>query len=488
MSLKNQIAFGKNIILQKKCDQACVKFKQAFRQSRRRINALEEDCVNSLYHLLLDAKEKQSNATTARSVERKEQENSVRRAKTAVHHGYRPASTRISDEQEDSKVPPKRPSTAALKDYRISYSFVKDGMDISRIRRHDKNHTKKQSDGVPGRGFVKNETNLTTNNGTTSKTIEININDTETEQALQTKSEESDSEEIETRNDSSLNTTSMLNRPQIRNSLKSATAVTLCENKDDSPIHEQTETLRTNVTNLSGVDILSNPHVRPATVIGHTTGLKFSENNGQHKSRAVFEVTTVDDDDNDNEVSDNENVTSMLGYGLEVPGIDEEMPGIVNPESNENLIQSSNSQSEYGKPTRCSSSIARINTRPKSRASPRPCSRKRVSKAGIERPGSENILQQSAEKTQNFLKDYAKKSKLFSYVVNANSSIVAPRDRKIYRSPKVTFQELVSIKAEVKKQLMQTRAIVQKSARLSSYVQKLTGQSTLRAQRIEQLQ
>lgn len=92
-----------------------------------------------------------------------------------------------------------------------------------------------------------------------------------------------------------------------------------------------------------------------------------------------------------------------------------------------------------------------------------------------------SVLRTSSEKTQSFLTQYAKKSKVFSYVVKTRSSIMAPRERmSSHRSPCITYQELASIKASMKQHESRTRSLVQRSYKLSSYVDKLATAGEIR--------
>ena len=490
MSLKGQIAFGKNIILQKKCEQACNKYKNNLRQSRRRINTLEEDCVTSLYHLLLDAKggQGQSNSKIS-SVPDTQPKNEAerRRAKSAVH-GHRPASTKVSDGQQGDGGLLRRPSTTSLKNYHISYSFVKDGMDISSVTRDvNKNQNRNNS--------AKTELTIHASNRgphkqTTTSGIQVRINDVTGELPDQNKVDKSSSNEIEKSDNSK--SQGMLNRLQIRNGLKSASFAGPSDNKDGLTFSDKAENKRRSMTDLDEIGKDSNFQIRPATVIGHARRAESPVKNGKPKSHALFKVTKQGEEDSNNDlISDSENTSPKAGSEVEEANstirdsIEETVivdKGETENDQNQGLIIVSDQE----KRRRCASSIARINPRPKSTPNLRPRSRKKSSSSGIDQE-QEDILQQTAERTQGFLKDYAKKSKLFSYVVNANASSAAPRGRKIYRSPSVTYQELVSIKAGIKKQLLQTRVIVQKSARLSSYVNKISNQVTRRAEKLEQL-
>ncbi|WAR20234.1 hypothetical protein MAR_002072, partial [Mya arenaria] len=89
-----------------------------------------------------------------------------------------------------------------------------------------------------------------------------------------------------------------------------------------------------------------------------------------------------------------------------------------------------------------------------------------------------DLLHVSAEKAETFLKDYSKKSKIFGYVVKTRTSTIAPKERlRSYRSPCITYQELVSIKANIRQHQAHTKTLLQSSAKLSSYVDTLANAS-----------
>ena len=486
MSLKGQIAFGKNIILQRECEQTCNKYKNNLKQSRRRINNLEEDCVTSLYHLLLDAKGSQGNdKPNADSIPETNKSNGVvpRRAKSAVH-GQRPASTQITDGQDVPLL--RRQSTTSLKNYQISYSFVKDGMDISSAaRKENKRKTIKNA---------RTETNHVSNHGADKQSgIHVTLND-KTAEFRDSNNIDNNMEEIDT---CISKAEGLLNRPQIKNTLKSASfpggpsgdngVVTLLSKKSENR----------SMTDIDEVGKRGHFQIRPATVIGHAREAKPPENDTEPNSQGVFKVTKLGENDSNNDACDFQ--TKSLKAELDgedvkpsVRGSDDKTQIIddneIECDQNQLLagvtdqLQELQEKSHRHVPT----SISRKKQRPKSTPNLKSRSRKKSTGFGQDQT-QEDLLQQTAERTQGFLKDYAKKSKLFSYVVNANTSKAAPRDRKIYRSPNVTYQELVSIKAGIKKQLLQTRVILQKSARLSSYVNKISSQVSRRAERLEQL-
>ena len=487
MSLKGQIAFGKNIILQRECEQTCNKYKNNLKQSRRRINNLEEDCVTSLYHLLLDAKGSQGNdKPNADSIPETKKSNGVvpRRAKSAVH-GHRPASTQITDGQDVPLL--RRQSTTSLKNYQISYSFVKDGMDISSAARKENK-----------RKAIKNartETNVSNRGDDKQSTVGIHVtlND-KTAEFHDSNNIDNNMEEIDT---CISKAEGLLNRPQIKNTLKSASfaggpsgdngVVTLLSKKSENR----------SMTDIDEVGKRGHFQIRPATVIGHAREAKPPENVNEPNSQGVFKVTKLGENDSNKDASDfqtkspkeepdGEDVKPLVRDSKEETEIIDDNE--IECDQNQLLtgvtdqLQELQEKSHRHVPT----SISRKKQRPKSTPNLRSRSRKKSTGFGQDL-AQEDLLQQTAERTQGFLKDYAKKSKLFSYVVNANTSKTAPRDRKIYRSPNVTYQELVSIKAGIKKQLLQTRVILQKSARLSSYVNKISSQVSRRAERLEQL-
>ena len=110
----------------------------------------------------------------------------------------------------------------------------------------------------------------------------------------------------------------MLSRPQIKNTLKSASIAIPTDNNDVLTISEQSETIRKSMSDLDEVGKVSNFQIRPATVIGHAVRAKTSENNGKLKSHAVFRLTTKGEKDRNNELSDWENDSPISGTDLEI--------------------------------------------------------------------------------------------------------------------------------------------------------------------------
>ena len=480
MSLKDQIALGKNTILQKKCDQTCSKFKRDFRQSRRRINALEEDCVKSLYHLLLDAKDRQNRTFPMLSENEKIREKGSRKVKSAVY-GSRSTAASNNDNTEENVVKVRRPATSmSVRNYQVSYSFVKNGMDISKIQR------------VTLEPFDKSNNNDAMNTGINHSIIkqrpktpgiEINVVDAtvenDVEPSLETVSNNNVPRPVSV--GACLKRSPSLNRPQITNTLINRDNLSpASKNTDSMALAKQAAILSGSTSNLNEISSRAHLQVRPATVLGNVTDpTTLLSEDGQLST--VFRVSATSDDESNNELSDNEANTSSYGTKLVITETN-----LRDPEEeitlNEQRSPSTNMSSNTGRQRSCnrsSSSVSRISFRSR----PNQKSARSVDRQS----DTDTTLQQSAEKTQRFLKEYAKKSKLFSYVVNANASAAAgPKEKKIHRSPNVTYQELVSIKASIQKQMMQTRDILQKSARLSNYVTKLTGLGAKRAQREEQ--
>ena len=496
MSLKDQLALGKNTILQKKCDQTCVKFRRDFRQTRRRINTLEEDCVKSLYHLLLDAKGQNTPGSPAVQDKDKTKDTNTRTTKSAIYAArHRKVSQSERENTEEIAKPPRRPATSmSVRNYHISYSFVKNGLDIAKVQRDklessDKIKTDNMNGNINHSGinpisqrrantamsFAHSESNAIDQRPPTAG-IEINITDTGLENDLD-ESFSPSSRDNGLRPVTAgvyLKTSTPLTRPQISNTLRDPVT--------PAPRNSETVTLAKQDVNLNGstselfeLNPKAHLRVRPATVLGNVTRSAFPvEEDRLDSKHANINVNATSDDESYNAVSDSE---ALVGGETPEPsprlGDDEEI--FFNGHRNANSTQCTPSYN------RSNSSVARIYARPRS---------KRKSAKSIDRESeTETVLQQSADKTQRFLKEYAKKSKLFSYVVNADISsahAAGPRERKIQRSPNVTYQELVSIKANIKKQMTQTKVILQKSARLSNYVNKLTGLGVSRAQRVEQ--
>ena len=494
MSLKDQLALGKNTILQKKCDQTCVKFRRDFRQTRRRINTLEEDCVKSLYHLLLDAKGQNTPGSPAVHDKDKTKETNTRTAKSAIYAArHRKISQSDRENTEEIAKPPRRPATSmSVRNYHISYSFVKNGLDIAKVQRDklessDKINTDNMNGNINHSGiyaqkrantamsFAHSESN-TINQRPTTTGIEINITDTGLENDL----DESFSPSSRDNNlrpvtaGEYLKTSTPLTRPQISNTLRDP-VLPASRNSETATHTKQNVDLNGSTSELFELNPKAHLRVRPATVLGNVTRSAFpGDENRLDSKHANINVNATSDDESYNAVSDSE---ALVGNETPEPsprvGDDEGI--FFNGQRNANSTQCTPSYN------RSNSSVARIYARPRS---------KRKSAKSLDRESeTDTVLQQSADKTQRFLKEYAKKSKLFSYVVNADISsahAAGPRERKIQRSPNVTYQELVSIKANIKKQMTQTKVILQKSARLSNYVNKLTGLGVSRAQRVEQ--
>ena len=113
-------------------------------------------------------------------------------------HGHRPACTSVSDGQQGDIVLYRRPSIAALRNSQISYSFVKDGMDISRTRNGNKspNRTNDEKAELAKRTANHGPYKLPITNG-----IEVRINDKTEERHSQKNSDQASSKKTEESDD-----------------------------------------------------------------------------------------------------------------------------------------------------------------------------------------------------------------------------------------------------------------------------------------------
>ncbi|KAL4237465.1 hypothetical protein ACF0H5_002182 [Mactra antiquata] len=438
MSYNAHHAFTRNHTLQKQLEDKFLTLRRSFKHSRRRHDTLEEECLSSLYKLLLYAKEKQEDTETEEPAE----ETMPKRPHSVFDNPTK---------QREHKERPKTSMTS--KTYTQSYSFSKNGMNIHKATRDRYIRSKKEKEMSKEPVFkierLEPKRDLERNN--TSMTSLSNVDDTDDEisSPRRPKTAPANSDRHRT-----------LSRPQIKITLPGTDETS---ESSTAPIQEQQVgpvsvlldypgegNLRQMIKSISGQGRYL-PPPRPHNGV-HTTQKRLSN---------AHDLDTVDGD-----------IRSLTQGGSVRAESRASNPG------EEYLIPLSVAeQKEFD--TLCEKKPD-CDT-PRTSFSPsRSGSRIITPRNGTELPNS-GLLKKSCDKTQTFLTQYSKKSKLFGYVVKTRASPLTPRDRVMsHRSPCITFQELASIKAGIKQHASKTRSLIQRSAKLSIYVDKLANGSLLR--------
>lgn len=475
MSIHAQVAFGKNLTLQKQLEDKFLNLRRMFKHSRRRLDTFEEESVAALYKLLLYAREKQG-LTSSSDVNIFN--DFFQKSKSARARSQSALEISRADERSEFS---RRPATAmSAKTYKQSYSFTKDGLNIDKSRRDRYMRTKadkerqrennikieRMKDDLKNFGIERPMTAI--------DKIDHLADDDENEKA-----------ELPMRPKTALPQSSqkgLLSRPRLKNTFapaqistiiqRSSTPLTVTENRTQHQFAG---------TNVEEVD----SEVEHNRIDTPTQGVKleFPCLKTVHESRTsldgaksplVVRITTTRLNDSADHSKYAEKLTHFRTESRLDDTTDEELMSLNEDDKNQlnELVNSSHSKE------------SRVHDRPKT-ASVLESSRNASTPKGKSiLDGS--LLRKSTEKTQTFLTQYSKKSRVFGYVVKTRSSIVAPRERLVsHRSPCITYQELASIKASLKQHESRTRSLVQRSAKLSTYVDKLARAGDFRQRLIE---
>lgn len=487
MSQRVQLAHSRNFTLQKQLEDRYTDLRRTFKYSRRRLDTMEEDCVASLYKLLLYIREQQGITETQRT----DLINDVFRGWKSDRQ--RPQSvfelpTKNPEHVEDTV----RPATAmSAKTYTQSYSFVKDGMNIDKTRRErylrskaDKERQKENNIRIERLlkdgefSFERPETveSLLADNekketisrpktaGPTTRRPEISVARPQTSSCMQGSRGYLNVNRASTPNTVSFSMSSNLDLRNEYNSEESGSE----EKAFNDGLHD-----KPNISSMHSRP--STSHRRLLTSPQHTTIVH--ENSARvdgAKSPITVRITTTHFTD----ATQNHRLTDTPtplrpDSEFDNPEEDELIP--LEEEDKDHLDRLIKSRS--GDHRFQGRSQIRPNTPHSRLGTTQGVSRSEDPQANKD----ESILKKSMERTQTFLKQYSKKSKVFGYVVKTRSSIIAPRERIVaHRSPCITYQELVSIKAGIKQQESKTKSLLQRSAKLSTYVDKLVKAGKMR--------
>lgn len=442
MSQRDQHAFTRNHTLQRQLEDKYLTLRRSFKHTRRRNDNVEEECLASLYKLLLFAKEKQQDV----DVEEPEDEENIPK---------RPHSVVDKPKTKDTVRKHQRPATAiAAKTYKQSYSFAKSGLDIQKSIRDRYLRSKKEKE-MAKEPFFKIE-RLETKRDRMRDMDERPMTTVPTTD--ETEFEGPSPRRPKTAQVDGRGNRAALTRPQIKITLPSteeaAPSATTFPDVNPVPLDavlnfKDDGNLRYMVKSISGQGRRL-PLKQP---INNTNRHNTSPTAGnQSLSGRVGDETT-----NDRSTTRAESRT----YNFE----------------EEDLIPLSNAEQRKFDEI-CARKSASIHSRST------PTSRtgfQGVTRQAVPAQNDENLLQRSSIKTQTFLTQYSKKSKLVGYVVKTRVATLAQRDRIMsFRSPCISYQELASIKAGIKQHTSKTRSLVQRSAKLSIYVDKLANGSLLR--------
>lgn len=444
MSHRSQIALGRNSALQKQFEDQCVNIRYRFKHSRRRQDAFEEECVDSLYKLLLFAKDnngempaKGDNSSSATgNVLRPRRPQSVLGIQT-------PKKTEVVDKQ--------RPSTAmSARDYTQSYSFQKDGMNIDRSRRdrYLRNKQEKAKAKELNLDMSIKFQDITKDKRDLEETLMENFQGqehTEIKNVLQLRPKTAGPEHLSNQTSSR---PGLLQRPATRNTLL------------------RVEPTPSDATAPSAVDAmdLSNGTVERNTPVSQRPS-KQSQSLKKTRTPSLVVIDTSQPTSNDKHSVVNSKVAAKQTIDAPASRTSSAMDNAL-----EELIPLSDKDKNHLDAlteTVPSRTVSRLQSRAGTRLS-------------VDLPVNDT-LSKGVEKTRVFLNQYSKKSRILGYVLKTRSARISRERLRSYRSPCITYQELVSIKANIKQHVSKTRSLLHRSAKLSSYVDKLATASEHRA-------
>ena len=455
-----QMAFGRNFALQRELDSKKTLIRRNFKFTRRKQEAFEEECVSSLYKLLLYSKERQD-ADVTESADTAHAPTARDGAKSAPPH-KRPYSVfEIAQNPHLAEEAAKRPATAmshckTAKAYVQSYSFAKDGMNIGRTRREtylrSRTHKQKQQDAA-----VILEREKTKDQYKFEDEDEVDV---KSPAAILKSIPDADSPPTDK------NATTSLVTPPASRTGASTPVVRI------TPLPT---VINLNESNFDEVDSKITPRIVNEKHHGNLNQNEAAKVSLLHKRSTsptkMFHAATQGD------VNGRSSVLSVRiaeGPGQDASPRMPSRPGTSFDVVEEELIPLTEDDKNH-----LNALTGHQSNGHQTRATPRSKSSLSYSEA----VGTNNLVK-ATEKTQSFLKDYSKKSKIFGYVVKTRTSSCAPRERqRSYRSPCITYQELVAIKAGIRQHEARTKTLLQGSAKLSTYVDKLANASRMRAHR-----
>ena len=425
MSLKSQIALGKNMTLQRQLDGKYVEFKKAFRSSRRRLDSLEEECITSLYKLITEAK------TNTKAGEPDRRENQRMALHRSASVPPRPFS--VTNTPGHESVIQERPYTSmSSRTFKQSYSFKRDGLDISKF----------------SRGRRTNETKI---KETENKPISVIDTHPDLEQPIHV--DINYKRETHRKSAHLSGAYGRVPPTSVQNTIPSDTNTSNYDIPDGK------------LTDLGHDD----GKTRPTSILKQRQGgpvlVHVHESNTQLDEFRPLSVTITQTTPLHHPVYNVQTTPSPTPFrATETPFEEEVVSPVEEPESGtaERLQAKPNSKHVQNRNSMTPQRMSRVPSRTESEE-------------------SEFQKARSIQERQKFLNDYSKKSKLFGYVVKTKSTLSSmERIRKTCRSPCVTYQELVAIKSSLKQQETRTRMLLKRSAKLSSYVDQLAMASQYR--------
>ncbi|KAH3853731.1 hypothetical protein DPMN_096263 [Dreissena polymorpha] len=505
---RTQIAFGRNFSLQRELEHKFLTIRRGFKYSRRRQDAFEEECVASLYKLLLYAKERQEER-----VDFQQQQSSPPQTPGLVTpfktqpKAKRPYSVfEVRKAPDNSKEDHHRPGTSmssilSAKSYRQSYSFTKDGMNIGRTRRErylrnkamqekEKTNASVLIERLDAKGRY-NMDNYLLSGDTNSKE-----EDDSPKQVSISQSATSRPPSVLTSHDRSQIPAS----PVRRESQMKPTTYNIHDDRHDASTSPRLLTrphtsLSRVVPNTPKVSFEHTPEVNQLIPSRQATGSSQSVTASEHRrsplSRTPTIPPTMAETPTRMTIAEKKlSVTGMMsplsvkitGTKCETPDFQQPVTSTPRPDSaffevnEDELMPLSEDDLEHMK-----SLTTPDHTRPITRQGAK-------SAPTCTEEMTYETLTKSTEKTQVFLTEYSKKSKIFGYVVKTTGSNIGPRDNvRSFRSPSITYQELASIKANIKQHEARTKALLQRSGNLTKYVSKLANACSKRETRAEML-
>ncbi|XP_045185190.2 uncharacterized protein LOC123543162 [Mercenaria mercenaria] len=484
MSIRAQIAFGKNLTLQKQLEDKYLNLRRSFRHSRRRLDTTEEECVAALYKLLLYAREKQGLSDAAdvnifNDLLKKPKSAGARRSQS------------VADMHKTDENVARRPATAmAGKTYTQSFSFIKDGLNIDKTRRDRFMRTKAEKERMKDDN-VKVE-RLTDN----WQTLKMNRAKTAVDRSESPdESSDNDNDTLPVRPKTAYPQANrkpefkgLLSRPRTSNTLRTPKTTLAIAQRSSTPVNvsDKHAEILSAYSNTEDEDKNSEFSGNGTQTRSHTHGERLDSpslttvHEGRttidgRKSPLIVRITTTRLNDSIHSERMHENALQFRAESRLDNNEDEELIPLDEDDKNKLNELVNTDQNETIKlrasPSRQGTSSFLAPSR----------------NASTPLTPDDNLLQMSAQKTQSFLTQYSKKSKVIGYVMKTRSSIAAPRERLIsHRSPCITYQELASIKAGIKQHESKTRSLLQRSAKLSTYVDKLAKAGEMR-KRLQEL-
>ena len=430
------MAFGRNNTLQRQLEDQYVNIRQHFKHSRRRQDTFEEECVDSLYKLLIFAKDSSDVPDSKGDKSKNDTQSELfsRRSKSA---------SGMAKRTECAATPSKRPATAmSALNYTQSYSFAKDGMNIDKSRRARYLRSKDEKE---RRKNISQEAVKFEDIAKDKAILEERV----LENYTPSKHEAEDNIQKPRPKTAGPNYSSagrlLIQRPSTQNTLLSV---------DFLPPHSRSRPPTPHSLSdspdgpTSPKDSVSRLGKRQATILRQTQ---------TPTPTSVLKDSKLDSVDSKIPISVRKTTVNIKKEDTDSKNISIH----IRPDSNmEEYMPLSDGDQKQLEELTAVENVSRPQTRGGTRMS--------------KTHRGEGALSKSITKTQTFLTQYAKRSRLFGFVLKTRSTKMAADERvRSSRSPCITYQELVAIKANIRQHVSKTRSLIQRSANLSSYVDKL---------------